>query len=413
MQVVYERCAGVDVHQRTVVVTVLLTGPEQVEKHTRTFGTMTVDLLELSAWLEELGVTPVALESTGVYWWPVYNLLEEGVSLLLVNPRHMKAVPGRKTDVKDSEWLADLLRHGLLRASFVPPQPIRALRELTRYRKRLIQERAQQANRLHKVLEAANIKLATVASEVLGTSARAMVEALIAGETNVAVIAVIAAHARRRMRAKIPQLQRALTGRLQPHHRFLLRAILTHSDFLHMAVSHVTQEIEQRLLADEDAVRLLQTIPGIQASAAATIVAEIGVDMARFPSARHLASWAGVCPGNKQSGGKRMAETTTKGSPWLRAMLGEIAWCISHTRGNYLATQYRRLSKRLGPHKAAVAVAHSVLVMIYYMLRNHTPYTDLGADYFDRVDTARLEQHHVRRLEPLGYTVTLTPSSSS
>lgn len=222
----------------------LLSGLEQVEKHTRTFGTMTADLLELSAWLEELGVTHIALESTGVYWWPVYNLLEQGVTLLLVNPRHRKAVPGRKTDVKDSEWLADLLRHGLLRASFVPPQPIRALRELTRYRKRLIQERAQQANRLHKVLEAANIKLATVASDVLGTSAREMLEALIAGETDVAVIA---AHARSRMRAKIPQLQRALTGRLQPHHRFLLRAILTHIDFLQLAVSHVTQECDSRV----------------------------------------------------------------------------------------------------------------------------------------------------------------------
>jgi transposase len=250
------------------------------------------------------------------------------------------------------------LRHGLLRASYVPPQPIRALRELTRYRKRLVQERAQQANRLHKVLEAANIKLATVASDVLGTSAREMVEALIAGETDVAVIA---SHARSRMRAKIPQLQRALTGRLQPHHRFLWRAILTHIDFLQLAVSHVTQEIEQRLQPYDEAVRLLQTIPGIQASAAATIVAEIGVDMTRFPSAKHLASWAGGCPGNKQSGGKRMAETTTKGSPWLRAMLGEIAWSISHSRDNYLVAQYRRLSKRLGPHKAAVAVAHSVL----------------------------------------------------
>jgi transposase len=406
MQVVNARCAGVDVHKRTVVVTVLLTEPERVERQTRTFGTMTDDLLALSEWLDTLSVTHVAMESTGVYWWPVYNLLEAGRTILLVNPRHIKAVPGRKTDVKDSEWLADLLRHGLLTASFIPPQPIRALRELTRYRKRLVQARAQETNHVHKVLEAANIKLTAVATDVLGRSAREMLEALLAGEQDVTTIAE---HARSRMRPKIPELKRALQGQLQSQHRFLLRAILAHVDFLDAVIAQAQDAITQLLAPYQEAMRLLQTIPGIQQTAAATIVAEIGVDMTRFPSAKHLASWAGLCPGNKQSGGKRMSEAITPGNPWLRAVLGEVVWSIAHTRDNYLVAQYQRLRKRRGVHKAVVAVAHSVLVVIYHMLRDHRPYADLGADYFDRLDAARLEHHHVRRLEQLGYTVTLTP----
>jgi transposase len=262
------------------VVTVLLSHEAgQTGKETRTFGTMTADLLALAEWLEALGVTHVAMESTGVYWWPVYNLVEEGLTILLVNPRHIKAVPGRTTAVKDSEWLADLLRHGLLRASFIPPQPIRALRELTRYRKSLVQERAQQANRVQKVLEAANIKLAAVATDVLGTSAREMLEALLAGEQDVAAIAE---RARTRMRPKIPELRRALQGQLQPQHRFLLRSLLAHIDFLDAAITQVQAAIEQHLAPFEDAVRLLQTIPGIQQTAAATIVAEMGVDISRF-----------------------------------------------------------------------------------------------------------------------------------
>lgn len=416
MQAVYERCAGIDVHKRTVVVTVLVAGgpeaPEKatVHKQTRTFGTMTADLLELSEWLETLGVTHVAMESTGVYWWPVYNLLEEGRTILLVNPRHIKAVPGRKTDVKDSEWLADLLRHGLLHGSFIPPQPIRALRELTRYRKTVVHERTAQINRLQKILEAANIKLAAVATNVLGKSPRAMLEALIAGEEDVTAIAE---QARGRLRAKIPDLKRALHGHLQPQHRFLLRAMLAHIDFLDAAIAQTEAEIERHLAASDDtreALRLLQTIPGVHQTSAAAIVAEIGVDMSHFPSAKHLASWAGLCPGNKQSGGKRLSEGITGGNPWLRGMLGEVVWALSHTRDNYLAAQYRRLAKRRGAHKAAVAVAHSVLVIIYHMLRDQRAYHDLGADYFERIDTTRLQRHHVRRLEQLGYTVTLTPT---
>jgi transposase len=416
MQVVYERCAGIDVHKRTVVVTVLVAvGPDvrenaAVHKQTRTFGTMTADLLALAEWLEALGVTHVAMESTGVYWWPVYNLLEEGRTILLVNPRHIKAVPGRKTDVKDSEWLADLLRHGLLRASFIPPQPIRALRELTRYRKTLVRERTAQINRLQKILEAANIKLAAIATNVLGKSPRAMLEALIGGEEDVNVLAE---RALGRLRAKIPELKAALRGQLQPQHRFLLRAMLAHIDYLEAALAQTDAEIERHLAASDDtreALRLLQTIPGVHQTSAAAIVAEIGTDMSRFPSAKHLASWAGLCPGNKQSGGKRMSEGITGGNPWLRGMLGEVVWALSHTRDHYLVAQYRRLAKRRGVHKAAVAVAHSVLVIIYHMLRDHRPYHDLGADYFDQLDTARLQRHHVRRLEQLGYSVTLTPT---
>ena len=408
MRVMYERCAGIDVHKRTVVVTVVLTGMEgHAQKQTRTFGTMTADLLALAEWLEEERVTHVALESTGVYWWPVYNLLEAGCSILLVNPQHMKTVPGRKTDVKDSEWLADLLRHGLLQASFIPPAPIRALRELTRYRKTLIRERVQQANRLQKVLESANIKLAAVASDVLGMSAREMLEALLAGEEDVAAIADLA---RRQLRRKIPELKQALEGRLLPQHRFLLRSILAHVDFLDAAIVRVQAEMEQHLVPYQEALRLVQTIPGVNETAAAAILAEIGTDMSRFPSAGHLASWAGVCPGNKQSGGKRLKEATTKGSPWLRAILGEVVFAIAHTRDNYLVTQYRRLAKRRGTYRALVAVAHTLLVVIYHMLRDRRPYADLGADYFDRLDAVRLERHHVRRLEQLGYTVTLTPA---
>ncbi len=301
-------------------------------------------------------------------------------------------------------------RHGLLTASFIPPQPIRALRELTRYRKSLVQARAQETNRLHKVLEAANIKLTSVATDVLGRSAREMLEALLAGEQDVGAIAE---RARTRMRPKIPELKRALQGHLQPQHRFVLRAILAHVDFLDAALAQAHAEIEAHLQPYQEAVRLLQTIPGIQETAAAAIIAEIGVDMSRFPSAKHLASWAGLCPGNKQSGGKRMSEAITKGSPWLRAVLGEVVWTITHTRDNSLVAQYRRLAKRRGTHKAVVAVAHSVLVVIYHMLREQRPYTDLGADYFDRLDAAHLERHHVRRLEQLGYTVTLTPSTAA
>jgi transposase len=409
MQVLYTRCAGLDVHKKTVVVTILLTQADgKTTKLTRTFSTMTADLLALATWLEREQIEQVAIESTGVYWWPVYNLLEDGRSITLVNPQHMRAVPGHKTDVKDSEWLADLLRHGLLKASFIPPRPIRELRELTRYRKTLVQERAQEVNRLQKVLESANIKLAAVASDVVGASARRMLEALLAGEEDVEALAQLA-HAR--LRRRIPELRQALVGRIRPHHRVLLRRLLDHIDFLAASMAHLQAEIDVRLQPYAEGMTLLQSIPGISAVAAATIIAEMGSDMARFPSAKHLASWAGLCPANKQSGGKRLKAGITEGNPWLRGMLGEVVWAITHTKDNYLVAQYQRLVRRRGKYKAIVAVAHSVLVIIYHVLHERTPYRDLGADYFDRLDTARIERQSVRRLEQLGYTVTLTPAS--
>lgn len=411
MQVIFRRCAAGDVHKKTIVVCVLITHEDgRVEKFIRTFRTMTADLLALDEWLASLGVECLAIESTGVYWHPVFNLLEEGRSIILVNPQHLKAVPGHKTDVKDAEWLAELLRHGLLKASFIPPKPIREVRELTRYRKTLVQERAQEVNRLQKVLEGANVKLAAVATDVLGKSGRLMLDALVGGEQEAEALAQLA---RGRLRAKLPDLRLALEGRVQPHHRFLLTRILAHIDFLEESLAQVQQEIEQRLAPFEEAITLAQSVIGIQETAAAAIVAEIGTDMSRFASDKHLASWAGVCPGNKQSGGKRLSGATTKGNPYLRAILGEVAWAIAHTKNNYLSAFYHRIARRRGKQKAIMALSHKVLVILYHILRDKKPYCDRGADYFDQLDTARIQRHHVRRLEQLGYTVTLTPKEAA
>ncbi len=407
MQVVHERCCGLDVHKKTVVACILITlANGEVQRHIRTFSTMTAGLLALSDWLESLAVTVIAMESTGIYWRPVFNLLEEGRSVILVNAQHMKAIPGRKTDIKDSEWLADLLRHGLLKASFIPPAPVRELRDLTRYRKTLVQERAQEVNRLHKVLETANVKLTAVATDVLGKSGRAMLEALVKGATDPEILAELA---RGRLRQKLPQLQEALDGRVEPHHRLLLKQILAHIAFLEETLEQLQRNIEERLHPFEEAMTLLMSIPGIQALAAATIVGEIGDDMTRFPSAKHLVSWAGVCPGNKQSGGKRLSGKTTRGNATLRAMLAEVVWVLSHMKDNYLSTQYHRLARRLGKKKAVMAVSHSLLVIIYHILSTKQPYSDLGADYFEQRDSTRLAQRSVRQLEALGYAVTLVP----
>ncbi len=408
MQVLHDRCCGLDIHKKSVVECALLTetdGPPR--RQVRTFGTRTADLLALSDWLRALGVTEIAMESTGVFWRPVFNLLEDEERVItLVNPQHMRAVPGRKTDVKDSEWRADLLRHGLVKPSFIPPAPIRALREVTRYRKTLVQQRAQEANRLQKVLEGTNIKLAAVASNVLGKSGREMLAALLGGETDPVVLADLA---RGRLRAKLPALRQALEGRLQPQHVVVIGQILAHIDFLDEAIAALHDAIERDLAPYRTAGDLLLTIPGVREVGAATLIAELGVEMARFPSAKHLASWAGLCPGNKQSGGKRLSGKTTKGNGWLRAVLIEIAWANARRKEGYLAAQFRRLVRRRGVYKAIIAVAHSLLVIIYHMLRDQRPFADLGADYFDRLEAKRLEQHHVRRLNALGYGVTLTP----
>jgi transposase len=405
MQVVYERCAGIDLHKKTAVTTIMITHPDgNVEQHVRTFSTMTSDLLALDDWLRSHHVEVVAMESTGIFWRPVFNLLEEGRTIILVNAQHMKAVPGRKTDVKDSQWLADLLRHGLLSASFIPPAPIRQLRDLTRYRKTLVQERAQEINRLQKVLETANIKLSAVATDILGKSGRDMLNCIIRGEQDAKALAELA---RGRLRAKLPDLRLALDGRVEPHHQFLLQQILAHTDFLEQSIEKVQQEIDERLVAYQDAVTLIQSLPVQLQAGAATVIAEIGVDMTRFPSDAHLASWAGVSPGNCESAGKRKSGKTTKGNPYLRGVLCEMAWIVSRMKDNYLSAFYHRIARRRGKKRAILAVAHKLLVIIYHMLKDNKPYQDLGGDYFDQLDADRIERRAVQRLEQLGYTVTL------
>lgn len=411
MQVVYTRCCGLDVHQKSVVACVLLTDPDgTVHRETHSFGAMTADLLALNDWLNLQRVEQVAMESTGIYWRPVFNVLEADHDIILVNAQHMKAVPGHKTDVKDAEWLADLLRHGLVRASFIPPAPIRGLRELTRYRQTLVHERTREVNRLHKLLESANLKLGAVATDILGKSGRDMLEAILTGEQRPEIVAELA---RGRLRAKLPLLRQALEGRVQTQHRVLLRHVLAHIDFLEERLAHLDRDIETALAPFADAVALLQTIPCVGHIAATGIVAEIGVDMHRFPSAKHLASWAGVCPGNRQSAGKRLGGKTTHGDTWLRALLGEVTWSLAHTSSSYLAAQYHRFARRIGKHKAVVAVSHSLLVIIYHMLATHSAYSDLGPDYFDSLEQARLQRHYVRRLEQLGFAVTLTSPSTA
>jgi transposase len=407
MHVVFSRCCGMDIHKKMLVACVLLTSPDgSVQRQVRTFSTMTAELLACLDWLESLQVEIVAMESTGVYWKPVYNLLEGHVKVLLVNAQHMKAVPGRKTDVKDSEWIADLLRHGLLKESFIPPQPIRELRELTRYRKTVVQERAQEINRLQKVLETANLKLASVASDVLGKSGRDMLDALIAGQRDTQVLADLA---RGRLRAKIPDLRLALDGRLQPHQSFLLQQILAHIDFLDESIEQFEGEIQQRLIPFKEEVSVLESLPVVLQVGAAVVIAEIGTDMSRFPSAKHLASWAGVCPGNKVSGGKRLSGKTTKGNRYLRSVLCQLAWVIARSKEpNSLTAQYHRIARRRGKKRAILAVAHSLLVIIYHLLRDKKPYRDLGADFFDQRDMGRIQRQAVARLEQLGFQVSLT-----
>ena len=365
-------------------------------------------MLALLDWLTEVGCTHVAMESTSAYWRPIYSLLEGHLTVLVANAYHIKAVPGRKTDVRDAEWIADLLRHGLLRGSFIPSREQRQLRDLTRYRTHLVEERARVTNRLQMVLEDANVKLAAVVTDVRGVSARAILEALVAGESDPTTLADLA---RGRLRAKRELLSRAVVGRFTAHHAFLITEHLSQLDYLEEAMERVSAEIAQRLQAEQDAIDLLDTVPGIGRRAAEIIIAEIGTDLARFPSAKHLASWAGMCPGNAESGGKRLSGKTRKGNRWLRQVLIEIAHVAAKTRGTYLAAQYRRIAARRGKKRALVAVAHTVLVIIYHILTRREPYRDLGEAYFDHLERQHVERRLIRRLERLGYSVTLAPAT--
>jgi len=407
MQVVYPCCCGLDVHKKSVTACVLWAedgGKSRKEK--RSFGTFTRDLLRLADWLQQCGVTHVALESTGVYWKPVWNILEGAFEVLLVNAQHIKAVPGRKTDQKDSEWIADLLQHGLLRGSFVPPQATRELRDLTRYRVSLAQEINRIANRIQKVLEDANIKLASVATDSLGASGRAMLEAMLKGEGDPARLAEMS---KGLLRNKIPELKLALEGRMTEHHRFLLRQLCDHLRFTETKLSEIEQEIERRLRPFQDEVTRLCTIPGVNRVTAWGLLAEIGLNMDQFPSAAHLASWACLCPGNFESAGKRLSGKMRKGNVSLRRCLAQAAWAISMTKNNYLSALYRRIAARRGSKRAVMAVAHALLVIAYHMLKRKENYKELGADHFDRIDVNRIRRSLVRRLERLGHRVTLEP----
>jgi transposase len=407
MKRLLERCCALDVHKATVTACVRVPGRGGRVEHLAEFSTMTPDLLALRDWLASLGVTQVAMEATGVYWKPVWYLLEDEFELLLVNAAHVKQVPGRKTDVSDAQWLCQLLEHGLLRGSFVPPKPIRELRDLTRYRKSLIRERQREANRLHKLLEDAGIKLGCVASDVLGVSGRAMIEALVAGEADPAVLAELA---RGRLRAKLPALRRALLGRFSGHHALLCSHILAHLDYLNETIDALSAEIEERTAPFARELELLQTIPGIKRRGAEVILAELGPDMSRFPTDRHAASWAALSPGNDASAGKRRSGRTRKGDRWLRESLTECALAAIRTRNTYFKAQYLRLRRRRGEKKAIIAVAHSLLVIAYHVLNEQRPYHELGDDWFLRRDNPdALTRRLTRQLERLGHRVTLEP----
>jgi len=411
MELLYERCCGLDIHKNTVVACVMITPPKgRMQKSLRTFGTTTTDILALRDWVDAQQVTHLAMESTGIFWRPFYNLLEEGHTIILVNPHDIKTVPGRKTDVKDCEWIADLLRHGLLRPSFIPAKPFRDMRDLMRYRKSLVYMRTEEINRLQKVLETTNIKLASVATNVLGKSGREMIEALIDGKDDPESLASLA---QGRLRTKLPQLQKALEGRVEPHHRLLLRQILAHIDFLEQQMQELLNEVEARMVPYKEFFDLLRTIPGIQLLTALTILSEVGTDLSSFPSSKHFASWIGVCPGNKESAGKRLSGKTTHGNVYLRASFAEVSWCLSRMKDNYLSSQHHRFARRMVKPKAAVASSHSVAVIVYHVLKKKKPYQDLGPTYLDTLDGERTKKQAMRRLEALGYEVNLSQKEVS
>ena len=409
MQVVHERCAGLDVHKKSVYACAIWPGEKgEKQQEIRSFGTMTADLLKLADWLRGHGVTHVAMEATGVFWRPIWAVLEGQFELMLVNPHHIKAIPGRKTDAKDSEWIADLLRHGLLRGSFVPPTEIQDLRDLTRYRTELVQAQNRVDNRIQKLLEQCNIKLSSVASDTMGASGRSMIEAIIKGEEDPERLADLA---KRTLRKKIPELQLALAGRVRDHHRFLLKEFYDEWKALGQGIRRFEEEIDKRMVPFEWAVQLWQSVPGVDRVSACNLVAEVGVNMVQFPSAHHLASWAAVCPGNNESAGKRLSGTTRDGNKWLRRTLCQVAWAVTRKKDCYLSAQFKRLAARRGVKRAVMAVAHSMLIIDYAMLKTGQSYKELGGGYLEQINKEQLQRYFVKRLQRLGLTVSLTPAA--
>jgi transposase len=407
MEVVHARCCGIDVHKASVCACISIKDNEQVAQQKRRFDTTTAQLRELAAWLRQWKITTVAMEATGVYWRPVWNILEEGFELLLVNPQHLKSIPGKKTDFKDGARIADLLQHGLLRGSFVPPAAIRELRDLTRARATFAQERSRIINRIEKTLEDPNLKLGVVASDVVGASGRAMLEAIIAGEEDPVKLAEMA---KGTLRNKIPQLRLALDGKVTAHHRFMLRQWVDALDFTDNKIAALDKQIVEQSRPFEATVHSWMQVPGLRRVNAYSLLAEIGADMKQFPTAAHLASWAAVCPGNRESAGKQTSGKTCHGNPWLRRTLCEAAWAASRTKNSYFRALYQRKMRTRGKNRALIAVAHSLLTTVYSFTMTGQPYIDLGLNYFDRINQHSLERSLVKRLEKLGNRVTLEPA---
>ncbi len=408
MENVFACCAGLDVHKESVEACVRRMEPTgRLHQQMRHWGTMTRDISAMADWMAAQGVTHVAMESTGVFWKPIYNILESRFTVLLVNARHLKQVPGRKSDIRDCQWIAKLLQHGLLKGSFIPPRAQRELRDLTRHRTQLVEEKTRTVNRIHKVLEDANIKLASVASDILGVSGRAMLEALIEGQEDPVKLADFA---QRRLRGKIPELEKALEGHLTEHHRFMLRLLWKQLAQQEDLIAELDAKIQEQTRPFADEIERLDAVPGADRRVAEAVLAEVGADMKAFPTHQHLVSWAGMCPGNEESAGKRRRRRITPGNRWLKRTLVQAGWAASRTKNTYLASQYRRLAGRRGKKRAVIAVGHSILVIFYHLLKTGTSYADLGGDFFDRREPERLTRYYVKRLERLGHKVTLETS---